>query len=34
MEEDVNKGREAGFVLHLTKPVRFDQLKQAILEIG
>ena len=34
MEEDINKGREAGFVLHLTKPVRFDQLKQAILEIG
>jgi len=30
METDVNKAREAGFSEHLTKPINFDQLEQAI----
>ena len=34
MEEDIVKSREAGFIQHLTKPVRFDKLKQVISEIG
>jgi PAS domain S-box-containing protein len=33
MEEDIARGRAAGFVRHLTKPVRFEQLTQAISEI-
>jgi PAS domain S-box-containing protein len=34
MEDDIIKGRAAGFARHLTKPVRFDQLKQVISEVG
>lgn len=30
MEEDVEKSHAAGFVCHLTKPIRFEQLKSAI----
>jgi PAS domain S-box-containing protein len=30
MEGDVAKGREAGFIQYLTKPVRFEQLREAI----
>ncbi|HEY1662682.1 MAG TPA: ATP-binding protein [Verrucomicrobiae bacterium] len=30
MEEDIAKGLAAGFVHHLTKPVKFDQLNQVI----
>src|SRR6184192_384927 len=30
METDVNKAREAGFSEHLTKPINFDRLEQAI----
>ncbi len=29
-EEDMKRTREAGFALHLTKPVSFDVLRQAI----
>lgn len=34
MEEDIAKGEAAGFVRYLTKPVRFEQLKQAISEMS
>jgi CheY-like chemotaxis protein len=34
MEEDVRKSREAGFELHLTKPVDLAALKAAILEVA
>jgi CheY-like chemotaxis protein len=30
MEADVNKARDAGFSEHLTKPINFDRLDQAI----
>jgi CheY-like chemotaxis protein len=30
METDVNKARDAGFSEHLTKPINFDRLEQAI----
>ncbi|HWY51931.1 MAG TPA: ATP-binding protein [Chthoniobacterales bacterium] len=30
MEADVNKARDAGFSEHLTKPINFDRLEQAI----
>ncbi|CAN5533208.1 hypothetical protein BH18VER1_BH18VER1_00420 [soil metagenome] len=30
MENDVNRAREAGFSEHLTKPINFDRLQQAI----
>src|SRR5438876_448888 len=30
METDVNKARDAGFSQHLTKPINFDRLEQAI----
>jgi len=30
MENDVNRAREAGFSEHLTKPINFDRLEQAI----
>jgi CheY-like chemotaxis protein len=30
MEEDLRKSREAGFALHLTKPVTLQALKAAI----
>jgi CheY-like chemotaxis protein len=32
-EEDVRKSREAGFVEHLTKPVRFEQLQATIARL-
>ena len=32
MEEDIAKSRAAGFIHHLTKPVRFHDLKQIIVE--
>lgn len=34
MEDDVRKSREAGFSLHLTKPVDFPALEQAIQQIA
>lgn len=34
MAEDVAKGRKAGFVRHLTKPIRFDRLTEAIAELS
>jgi len=34
METDIAKGRSAGFVRHLTKPIRFDRLSEAIAEMG
>ena len=34
MAEDVAKGLQAGFVRHLTKPVRFDRLTEAIAEVN
>jgi PAS domain S-box-containing protein len=33
MEEDIFKGQDAGFVQYLTKPIRFDQLKQAMTNL-
>ena len=33
MEEDIAKCYAAGFVQHLTKPIRFEQLKHVISEI-
>jgi CheY-like chemotaxis protein len=33
MEEDLRRSREAGFRLHLTKPVSFDRVEQAIREV-
>lgn len=33
MAEDVARAREAGFVCHLTKPIRFDRLTQVIAEM-
>jgi CheY-like chemotaxis protein len=33
MEDDIAKSRAAGFIQHLTKPIRFDDLKQVISEI-
>lgn len=32
-EEDVRLGRDAGFAMHLTKPVNFDQLELCIRNI-
>jgi CheY-like chemotaxis protein len=34
MEDDIAKSHAAGFVQHLTKPVRFDTLKQVISEMN
>jgi CheY-like chemotaxis protein len=34
MEDDVLKSREAGFFDHLTKPVSFDRLQEAIQQVG
>jgi CheY-like chemotaxis protein len=34
MEEDIAKGRDAGFVRHLTKPIRFDRLSEVIAELS
>lgn len=34
MEEDVAKSNSAGFVRHLTKPIRFDRLRDAIAELN
>ena len=33
MEADVNKARDAGFSEHLTKPINFDRLEQAICHL-
>jgi CheY-like chemotaxis protein len=33
MDEDVRKSREAGFVMHLTKPISFKVLAQAIKDV-
>jgi PAS domain S-box-containing protein len=33
MEEDLRKSREAGFLEHLTKPVDFDRLQQALARV-
>jgi len=33
MEEDIARSREAGFIRHLVKPIRFDRLKQIIAEL-
>ncbi|HEX8281384.1 MAG TPA: response regulator, partial [Chthoniobacterales bacterium] len=30
MENDVNRAREAGFSEHLTKPINFERLEEAI----
>ncbi len=30
METDVTKARDAGFAVHLTKPINFDRLEKAI----
>ena len=32
MDQDINRAREAGFVSHLTKPVRVDALEQALMD--
>jgi PAS domain S-box-containing protein len=34
MADDIAKGRNAGFVRHLTKPIRFDRLSEAIAELS
>ena len=34
MEEDIAKCYAAGFIQHLTKPIRFEQLKQVISEVS
>jgi CheY-like chemotaxis protein len=34
MEDDVRKSREAGFSVHLTKPVDFPTLEQAIQQVA
>jgi hypothetical protein len=34
MAEDIAGGRTAGFVRHLTKPIRFDRLSAAMAEMG
>jgi CheY-like chemotaxis protein len=33
MEEDVARSRDAGFAEHITKPVNFDRLQQAIVRV-
>src|SRR5690606_25688484 len=33
MEEDFAKSREAGFALHLTKPIDFERLQEAISQV-
>ena len=34
MEEDVRRSRDAGFDLHLTKPVALDVLESAIRQVS
>jgi CheY-like chemotaxis protein len=34
MEEDVRRSKEAGFDLHLTKPIDFIELRKALAEIA
>ena len=34
MEQDVARGKNAGFVSHLIKPVRVESLEKALTEIG
>ena len=33
MEEDLRRSQEAGFLMHLVKPVDFDQLRRALREL-
>jgi CheY-like chemotaxis protein len=33
MEDDYAKSRDAGFALHLTKPIDFDRLQEAITRV-
>jgi CheY-like chemotaxis protein len=33
MDEDLRRARDAGFAAHLTKPVDFEQLRQAVSEV-
>ena len=33
MDQDISRARAAGFVTHLTKPVRVESLEQALLEV-
>jgi len=33
MEQDVLRGQNAGFVAHLTKPVRMESLEKALSEV-
>jgi CheY-like chemotaxis protein len=33
MEQDVSRGQNAGFVAHLTKPVRMESLEKALSEV-
>jgi CheY-like chemotaxis protein len=33
METDVDKARDAGFSEHLTKPINFERLDQAIRQL-
>ncbi|TDU66108.1 PAS domain S-box-containing protein [Prosthecobacter fusiformis] len=34
MEEDIKQAHESGFVVHLTKPVQFAQLRQALVQLS
>lgn len=34
MEEDINRAHQSGFVVHLTKPVQFSQLRQALVQLA
>ncbi|MEN3944090.1 PAS domain S-box protein [Prosthecobacter sp. SYSU 5D2] len=34
MEEDINRAHQSGFAVHLTKPVQFAQLRQALLHLS
>jgi response regulator of citrate/malate metabolism len=33
MEEDMTRSRDAGFILHLIKPVDFTRLRQALASL-
>jgi CheY-like chemotaxis protein len=33
MEDDLARSRDAGFLYHLTKPIRIDRLKEQIAQI-
>jgi CheY-like chemotaxis protein len=34
MEDDVTRSRDAGFLHHLTKPIRIERLKELIAQIA